>query len=393
MRAFRALGGLLFVGAAGAALWAGIRFDLFSDLRPSRLSPGAAATSGLTDDRREFALLPADPGPNFDGGYGVPIRDVSAGEAVAHYALGAELLEFGDYYGAASHLALARDTLGEFRRICEMLAYTYDQLNMTLDLAGVMECLEREARAHESARLLFDRLLRHLDVEVEFHAAASDHFVASFPAYGPTAGAIGEVLAILEDSRSRIEAELGLASLRIVPVVVYEGEQFARATDKPHWAMGLYDGKIRIAIDGFDDRPETFDMAISHEYVHALTHELTGTRLPAWFREGMADNLARTDLRDRNVLADSSGRSARVLELDELSENFVELGKENAGHAYRQSFAMVHNLVREAGWAPLRDLLEALRGNPKLSFEAAFEEIYGESPLDYLDRWYGLIRR
>jgi hypothetical protein len=249
--------------AAVWALWANVPDDWISALRPSPAPRDVPPAPGHHPFGSESRSVPS--GPNFDGGYGAPIGQVSTGEALAHYAIGAELLGFGDYYGAASHLALARDTLGEYRRICEMLAYTYDQLNMTLDLAEVMACLEREAREHESAQQLFDRLDRHLDVEVEFHAAASDHFVASFPAQGPTAAAIGEVLAILEESRGRIGDEIGVASARIVPVVIYEGEQFSRATDKPHWATGLYDGKIRIAIDGFGDRPELFELAIAHE--------------------------------------------------------------------------------------------------------------------------------
>jgi hypothetical protein len=379
--------------AVGVACWAGWTWISAAGIGP--WPPSDSRRNATPKTGRDLTgRIPApavDPGPNFDGGYSESLADVSTGEALAHYALGAELLGFGDYYGAASHLALARDALGEYRRICEMLAFTYDQLNMGLDLAGIMDCLEREAREHESARLLFERLDRHLDVEVEFHAAASNHFVASFPAFGPTAGAIGDILAILEESRSRIAAELGIASVRIVPVVVYEGEQFSLAIDKPHWALGLYDGKIRIASDGLIDRPDLFDMAIAHEYVHALTHELTGVRLPAWIREGMADNLARPDLRDRQRLGAAAGALGTPLEFEELSGEFVEMSKEDAGRAYRQSFAMVHNLVREAGWGPVRDLLVALREAPDLAFEDAFEGIYGEMPADYFERWRRLI--
>lgn len=383
----------LAIGAVAWTLWIRLPDDWLRSRISSPPPRSGAPPASPRDAGAHSTATPRDPGPNFGGGYSEPIGDVSVGEALAHYALGAELLGFGAYYEAASHLALARDALGDYRRICEMLALTYDQLNMTLDLAATMECLEREAREHESARLLFDRLDRQLDVEVEFQAAASDHFVASFPASGSTAGAIGDILAILEESRSRIAAELGVASARIVPVVVYEGEQFSRATDKPHWALGLYDGKIRIAIDGFGDRPERFELAIAHEYVHALTHELTDIRLPAWFREGLADNLARKDPLDRERLATEAGGIGVPLELDELRGDFTEMGRERAGRAYRQSFAMVHNLVREAGWAPLRDLLLVLTENPALTFAGAFDEIYGEAPEDYLARWYNLVPR
>jgi hypothetical protein len=250
-----------------------------------------------------------------------------------------------------------------------------------------MDCLEREARENDSARRLHAHLSRHLDVEIEFEAATSDHFVASFPRAGRSSDAIGDVLAILEWARSEIAGEIGIASMRIVPVVVYEGAQFEAATDKPHWALGLYDGKIRLAIDSYDTRPEAFEIALAHEYVHALTHEYTGTRLPAWFREGLADTLA---WQTAGIDASTLGRRAApgpTLDYEELGGDFTRLPADRASNAYRQSHAMVRQLLQEATWGPIEDLLLELHGNHQLGFEAAFAAIYGETPAAYLDRW------
>lgn len=333
------------------------------------------------------ASTAAPPPLEFGGDYGIPVADVSRGEALAHYTLGAELLDYGDYYSAASHLALARDGLGNFGRICEMLAITYDRLNMLLDLFAIMECLEGEAREHASARRLFDHFARHLDVEMEFEAAASDHFVVSFPRAGPSSSAIGDVLSILEWARSEVADSIGIASLRIVPVVVYEGDQFQAATDKPHWALGIYDGKIRVAIETYDARPEAFEIALAHEYVHALTHEYTGTRLPAWFREGLADTLAWQGVRGRGFDPPRFRTPGPLLDYDDLRGDFTGLPADLASRAYRQSHALVHNLVREADWGPIEDLLLELNVDDALQFDTAFAVIYGETPAAYFDRW------
>jgi hypothetical protein len=332
----------------------------------------------------------AEPLIAFGGAYGEASAGVSVDEGRVHYALGAELLHLGDSYSAASHLALARTALGDYGRICELLAVAYDTLNMTLDLLEIMDCLEREAQQRHSAKALFERLSRQLDVEFEFQAAASDHFVASFPSRGPSAAAIGEVLDLLETARRRVQDEIGFASMRLVPVVVYEGDQFAAATDKPHWAAGLYDGKIRFAIETYRAKPDFFEMSITHEYVHALTHEYTGTRLPSWFREGLADVLARRGPAAQRMFAGPLGARAQLLDLYELRGSFTELPTEEAGRAYRQSFQMVHNLVREAGWGAVTDLLFDLYEDRELGFDDAFRDLYGESPADYLDRWYDL---
>jgi hypothetical protein len=49
---------------------------------------------------------------------------------------------------------------------------------------------------------------------------------------------------------------------------------------------------------------------------------------------------------------------------------------------------MLRNLVKEAGWGAIGDLLRDLHGNRELRFEEAFTDLYGESPAEYLDRWY-----
>jgi hypothetical protein len=328
-----------------------------------------------------------------DGSFGEIHRPVSVDEGFTHFALGRSFLEHGDYYAAASHLAAAREGLGNRAHVCELLARTYDKLNMTLDLLEVMPCLAEAARERPSASRLYDRLSRQTDVEEAFLAAASDHFVASFPASGPSAASIGEVLEMLERARSRVDATTGLASRRLVPVVLYEADLFDAAIDKPHWAAGLYDGKIRLHMDAHAENPLLFEVALTHEYVHALTHEHTGTRLPNWFREGLADVLARATTLRRDTVTRPLADHDELLGLDALSESFGDLAEERAVLAYRQSYWMVQNLTDEAGWEPLADLVRDLGRNPDLDFAAGFYEIYGESPSDYLDRFAALRPR
>jgi hypothetical protein len=384
----------MFLGCGLASLrW-------IADPGPSaRFEPSDASARTPLRERSETAIPPprqmARPPAGFGGAYGQPDRglSVSREEGLAHYALGAQLLELRDYYSAVSHLSLARDGLGDIGQICELLAIAYDQLNMTVDLLEIMPCLAEEARERPSASRLYDRLRRQVDVEVEFQVATSDHFVASFSTAGPSAGAIGEVLDTLERARREVEAAIGMSSMRLVPVVIYESGEFAAATDTPHWARGLYDGKIRIAVDAFRDEPDRFETLVTHEYVHALTHEYTGTRLPSWFREGLADNLARRDEATQDILTVPLDERGPLLAIEDLNGRFTELSKEMAIHAYRQSYWMVRNLVWEAGWDAVADLLRDLHENRELSFDEAFIDLYGESPVEYLDRWYGVTFR
>jgi len=333
------------------------------------------------------------PAVSFDGSFGEMRASVSADQGLAHFALGRQLLEFGDYYSAASHLAAAREGLGDRARVCLLLAQAYDKLNMTLDLLELMPCLAEAASELPAAGRLYDRLRRQVDVEEAFQAAASDHFVASFPRTGPAARRIGAVLEMLERVRSRVDATIGLASGRLIPVVIYDGDRFEAAIDKPHWASGLYDGKIRLHIDAYRENPEQFELAAGHEYVHALTHEATGRRLPTWAREGLADALARAGRSGRDTLTKPLSQRDALLDLEALSGSFNELSEASAVIAYRQSFWMVRHLADEAGWTALADLVRDLRADPDLAFETAFNDIYGESPAEYLERFAAFARR
>jgi len=364
--------------------------------RLSSERPPPLATAGprsATPAESPAAPEPAVPAVSFDGSFGELGGSVSADEGLAHFALGRQLLEFGDYYSAASHLAAAREGLGDRPPVCLLLARAYDQLNMTLDLLELMPCLAEASRELPGASALYDRLRRQVDVEEAFQAAASDHFVASFPRTGAAARRIGEVLDLLERVRSRIEATIGLASSRLIPVVLYDGDLFEAAIDKPHWASGLYDGKIRVHIDALGERPERFEVAVAHEYVHALTHEITGRRLPTWLREGLADALARADGSGHDGFTRPFSQRDVLLDLAELSGSFNELSEEEALIAYRQSFWMVRQLADEAGWPALADLVRDLQANPALDFETAFDDVYGESPADYLARFATFARR
>jgi hypothetical protein len=377
---------VLLACVVAGLLWLANRFPV---PRPAS-APAYTPMPNPAAPRPQVTSESAPPPPDFGGGYGRATRTVATDEARAHFAIGSELLNLGDYYTAASHLAMARDGLGDLPAVCRMLAITYDRLNMTSDLLEIMPCLDEAARESEAAARLYDRLARQLDVEIEFQAAASDHFVASFPASGATSAEIGPVLDLLEGAREQVEGELGLGSMRLVPIVVYGRGQFEAATDKPHWASGLYDGKIRMSLETYRDQPDFFEVALTHEYVHALTHEYTGTRLPSWFREGLADGLARSGA-DNTPRYRPHPEVGRILEIDELNSSFMALPEHLARAAYAQSHAMTIGLVRESGWGALQDLILDLHDDRGLSFDDAFYGLFGETPADYLDRWYTTV--
>src|SRR5438094_2112162 len=56
----------------------------------------------------------------------------------------------------------------------------------------------------------------------------------------------------------------------------------------PDWAQGLFDGKIRLPVEGAMRDGTALDRVLRHEYTHALVHDRTRGRAPTWLSEGLA---------------------------------------------------------------------------------------------------------
>ncbi len=309
-------------------------------------------------------------------------------DAVRLYNRGVELLAEGHYYEALLPLSEAYGAHPDSSTFCYALARVYHVLNLTREAVALLSCLRPTPDVPDAAlRQLVDQLEKSAEFEMEFDAAASDHFVLSHPRGGLAEIRVGEVLDLLERARGRVGRTLGIRTRRQVPVVVYEDVDFGEATGAADWAGGRYDGKIRIAIELLERDPDEFARALRHEYVHAALHELTGARVPAWLHEGLANvvidqryeaSRLRRHLLDRGDLPD----------IQMLSRSFARLPAETASVVYQQSYWMTRALVDEYGYGSVTDLVLSLEADPVLGFDEAFRDRFGQWPEDHLDRWY-----
>jgi hypothetical protein len=266
----------------------------------------------------------------------------------------------------------------------------YDELNLIDDLVLIRPCLEHAAaEGNGIGRRLIEGLDRSADIERRYTVVASNHFVASHPPGAAYEQVIGEILAALEAARADIEAPLGLATRRLVPVVIYDFGEFGAATAAPHWAAARYDGKIRIPVEVLDRSSASIAQVLTHEYAHALFHELADRRLPVWFNEGLASLLA--GKRSRLDVLDRAAAEGNLLGVLDLSRSFARLPVAEAEIAYAQSLAIVSDLVDEVGWLGVRGLLLHLRARRFGGFEPAFATLFGEPPDSYLERWSATV--
>jgi hypothetical protein len=234
---------------------------------------------------------------------------------------------------------------------------------------------------------LLETIERGADIEGRFQLATSEHFLASFPVGGESEQAIGRVLDRLERGRERVAAKIGFVSDRLISVVIYEGGDLNHVTGSPSWMRGLFDGKIRLDSELLSLTPSRLGAILTHEYVHALLHQLAGRRMPLWMHEGLALQLSGVGMDPGPMVEGLRGRQA-LPDLRELSGGYSRMPEDRAELAYRQAYWMSRGLVDEFGWDGVAEFLGRLEQDPHARFDQAFRESFGEVPQVYLDYWY-----
>ncbi len=101
------------------------------------------------------------------------------------------------------------------------------------------------------------------------------------------------VLDVLEAARERLVEELAVSTLRRIDVVLYSPEQFKTVTRLPAWAVGIYDGRIKVPLGETAASADDLERVLEHELVHAIVAAIAGPTVPAWLNEGLATALER----------------------------------------------------------------------------------------------------
>ncbi len=220
-------------------------------------------------------------------------------------------------------------------------------------------------------------ICRRIDNELEtssgFTSRESQHFSVSFDR-GEHDDIRQTVLSILEGAHRQLGRDLGVYPERIIPVILYTQKTFFDVTRAPGWAGGLYDGKIRLPVAGIIEDESELTRILTHEYVHALVHQLTD-QCPLWINEGLAEYFSQDDVPE----------IGQLIPLEQLEHRFPSAPVRAVAIAYAQSHAAVNYLIRRYSLSDLLTLLKKLgEGQP---LREAFSEIYYIDYGRFLGSW------
>ena len=202
---------------------------------------------------------------------------------------------------------------------------------------------------------------REATVEQGFDTREGEHFDVRFDgSQNMEAGYL--VVELLEGAYRKIGAELNYYPSEHVVTILYSDEEFRNVTQTPGWAKGLYDGKIRIPIGGLTEKSRTLERVVTHEYTHAVIHQMTGARCPTWLNEGLAQYF---EGEPEDGIAGNAGlilKTRDFISLKKLEGSFLNLDAKAAAMAYTESYTVVDHIIKAHGIYAVQKLLSDLSG-------------------------------
>lgn len=219
------------------------------------------------------------------------------------------------------------------------------------------------------------------DPALQLRKYESRHFTMRFEGREDPA-LVWALLERLESAYRDVGRRLGAFPGSRVPVMLYTDGTFPAHASVPHWAQGLFDGQIRLAVSWAALGEESLDKTLRHEYTHALIHARTRGNVPTWLSEGLA---IVAENRETGEARRVMGNAGHVIPLDALHGSFLTLPPTQVPLAYAESEAAVSYLLARHGEATVRALL--MRLGETTGFAAALRDVTGETYAEFQAAW------
>jgi tetratricopeptide (TPR) repeat protein len=216
------------------------------------------------------------------------------------------------------------------------------------DVDGAIAIYERALKA-APAELEIKEQLERWRKESRLHAGFEQGGDGRFSVLfeGPEERRLAErVGRVLETAYWDIGRRLNAYPNRTIPVILYTQEQFSDITRSPDWAVGTYDGRIRLAVRDALQNPAALDRVVVHELAHAIVHYLAPRGIPTWLHEGLAVNF---EPGEKRWIEETLGTSEGLVPLASLEHGFTGLTDEAAAVAYAESAAATRVIMKRLG--------------------------------------------
>lgn len=238
-----------------------------------------------------------------------------------------------------------------------------------------------------------EKVERENQIENKFNTAKIKYFKVKFEGYKDSENA-WKALRILENARYKIGSDFKLYPTFPITVIIYTSKQFNTLTNSLDWALGMYDGKIRVKKEDLIKGEKLLRRVLFHEYTHALIHKITKGNIPIWLNEGIAqfeepdkDNITSEKKWLQNKLQRKELISISKLETIFAARNDIN----DIKLAYLESKLFVCYLMDRYGFHHFDKLLKCLGKGEK--FDVSLKKIFYKDLEKLEEEWLFYLNR
>jgi tetratricopeptide (TPR) repeat protein len=340
----------------------------------------------LAHAKASFAWQLIERGQNHDALYNFQEAvALNEEEPTIYMGMGLVYHRLKDEIRAIEMLKTAISKKAEYGQPYQLLGEIY-YLRDEMDLAvGYLEKASELNPNNQDLKQRLKKAKRERKTQGDFQRQATLHFTVKFEGREEQEAA-REITELLNEAYWEIGEAFSSYPQIPITVILYSNRQFRDVTLTPSWSQGLFDGKIRLPIEGFRKDRELVKKIVNHEYTHALIFELCKTQIPTWLNEGIALNLEGTDP-DRwdYILSSWIQQEQNLIPLIDLHSSFMNFSNNMAALAYAESHSATRYLIDRYGMYPIKELLLNLASEP--NFEIAFQNQFLLSYSEFERQW------
>jgi tetratricopeptide (TPR) repeat protein len=312
-------------------------------------------------------------------------------------------LRRNEYKKALEYLEKAKRFAPDNPEVPKLTGWSYYGLNK-MDLAVAEWKRALALRPDPEVQAALEKALQDKQEEQNYNENESSHFKLRYNGAAEPALA-RDVLRTLEMHFSAIESELNYTPPEPIGVILYTQEAFVDITRAPAWAGALYDGRIRVPVQGLTSVDQELSRSLKHELTHSFiaqkTHgacmglkESCAIRAPTWIQEGMAQWMEgyRSSQNASVLISDYS--EGHVVPLGQLEGDWTRMKTDDARYAYAWALANIEYIVVKDGMGGIERILDRIGSG--MATEAALKEVLHsdyndlmQSTAEYLRKTYG----
>ncbi len=204
-----------------------------------------------------------------------------------------------------------------------------------------------------------DKVNREAKVEKKFTTTRNSFFEIRYSGKNLDKKTANGLKLALDVARQTVGKDYNFRPKHKTVVLIYGRNTYQNLKLGPHWSGGMYDGKIRLPLDG--EHNLKFAVAtLFHEYTHAVIDDLARSNCPRWLNEGLAEIQERKiDPQPDRALPEAI-RANRLVNLRALDNSFRSNDTWMVALAYEQSHSVANYVVERYGYRGVKRILSEL---------------------------------